>query len=94
MPGKGREAGFGGLQSLEQMRPRNPAKPLSSVLLFLAEFLEARIVAERIEHRIEPEQSGGEWGSCPKSFALLFRRERGDDFLEARVAAQRIPHRI
>ena len=27
---------------------------------FLAEFLEARIIPERIEHRIEPEQRGGE----------------------------------
>jgi hypothetical protein len=27
-------------------------------------------------------------------FALLFRRERGDDFLKARIAAQRIPLRI
>ena len=25
------------------------------------EFLEARIVPERIEHRIEPEQRGSEW---------------------------------
>src|SRR6266496_3579074 len=30
----------------------------SSRLLFLAEFLEARIIPERIEHRIEPEQRG------------------------------------
>ena len=30
--------------------------PGHSRLLFLAEFLEARIIPERIEHRIEPEQ--------------------------------------
>jgi hypothetical protein len=30
------------------------------VLLFLAEFLEARIIPQRIEHRIKPEQRGGQ----------------------------------
>ena len=32
----------------------------TSRLLFLAEFLEARIVPERIEHGIQPEQRGSE----------------------------------
>ena len=32
------------------------------LLLFLAEFLETRIAAERIEHRIEPEQPGSKRG--------------------------------
>ena len=38
-----------------------------SVLLFLAEFLEARIVSQRIEHQIEPEQRGvnGPAGKAP-----------------------------
>ena len=64
----------------------------AKLLWFLfAEFLKARIVPERIEHWIEPEQRGSERGSCPKKFALLFRRERGDDFLEARIAAERVP---
>jgi len=30
---------------------------------FLAEFLKARIIPQRIEHRIEPEQRGREWQS-------------------------------
>jgi hypothetical protein len=60
----------------------------------LAEFLEARIIPERIEHRIEPEHRGSEPGSCPKKFALLFRRERRDDFLEARIAAERVPEQM
>src|SRR5438477_2805448 len=34
--------------------------PRGSVRFFLAEFLEARIISERIEHRIEPEQRGSE----------------------------------
>jgi hypothetical protein len=29
-----------------------------------------------------------------KVFALLFRRERGDDLLKARIAAERVPHGI
>jgi hypothetical protein len=33
---------------------------VSSWLLFLAEFFEARIAAQWIEHRIEPEQRGSE----------------------------------
>src|SRR5437773_1170571 len=36
--------------------PWSVASPRGSVRFFLAEFLEARIVAERIEHRIEPEK--------------------------------------
>src|SRR6476660_770238 len=36
----------------------------SSPLLFLAEFLEARIIPERIERGIEPEQRGSQWGCC------------------------------
>src|SRR4029077_11104400 len=55
-----------------------------------AEFLEPQIITPRIEHGIEPEQRRGE--VVRKVFALLFRRERGDDFLKARIAAQRIPN--
>ena len=36
------------------------AAATDSRLLFLAEFLEARIIPKRIEHRIEPEQRGSE----------------------------------
>jgi hypothetical protein len=57
-------------------------------------FLEARIIPERIEHRIEPERRGSEPRSCPKKFALLFRRERRDDFFEARIAAERVPEQM
>jgi hypothetical protein len=56
-----------------------------------AEFLEARIIPERIKHRIEPEQCGSQRRKLSEKFALLFRRERGDDFLEARIAAERVP---
>src|SRR5205814_7485665 len=56
------------------------------------EFLEARIVPERIEHRIEPEQSRSEAAEVVrKVFALFFRREGGDDLLKARIAAKRVP---
>ena len=30
----------------------------------------------------------------PKVFALLFRRQRGDDFIEARIAAERVPEGV
>ena len=57
-----------------------------------SEFLEARILPERIEHRIEPEQSRSEAAEVVrKVFALFFRREGGDDLLEARIAAKRVP---
>jgi hypothetical protein len=62
-----------------------------SVLLFLAEFLEARIVPKRIEHWIEPEQRGSDWRNLSEKFSLLFRRERGDEFFKARIAAERVP---
>ena len=58
------------------------------MLLFLAEFLEARIIPKRIEHRIEPEQRGSERRKLSENVALLFRRERGDDFLEARITTE------
>jgi hypothetical protein len=61
-----------------------------SPLLFLAEFLEARIVSQRIEHWIERESAAE---VVRKAFALLFRREGGDDFFEARIAAERVPDR-
>ena len=38
-----------------------------SRLLFLAEFLEARIIPERIEHWIEPEERGSERHAKPES---------------------------
>ena len=41
-------------------RDESGAARMTSVLLFLAEFLEARIIPKRIEHRIEPEQRGSE----------------------------------
>jgi hypothetical protein len=47
-------------------------------VLFLAEFLKARIISERIEHWIEPEQRGSERGSCPKSFRSIVSREQCD----------------
>ena len=59
----------------------------------LGEFLEARIIPERIEHGIELEQRGSERRNLSEKFSLLFRREGGDDFLEARIAAQRVPER-
>jgi len=59
----------------------------------LGEFLEARIVPKRIEHRIEPEQRGSERRKLSEKFSLLFRRERGDDFLEAQITAERVPER-
>jgi hypothetical protein len=55
------------------------------------EFLEARIVPERIEHWIEPEQSRSERRNLSEKFLLSFRRERLNDFLEARIAVQWIP---
>jgi len=57
----------------------------------LGELLETRIVPERIEHRIEPEQRRSERRNLSEKFALLFRRERGNDFFEAWIAAERIP---
>jgi superfamily I DNA/RNA helicase len=63
----------------------------SSVLLFLAEFLEARIIPRRIEHRIELEQRGVNAEVVRKVFALLLRRERCDKLFEARIAAKSIP---
>ena len=50
------------------------------------------MVAERIEHRIEPEQRRSEAAEVVrKVFGLLFRRQRGDESFEARIAAQRVP---
>ena len=46
------------VRPLESTVDRNRA---GSRLLFLAEFLEARIIPKRIEHRIEPEQRWSEW---------------------------------
>jgi hypothetical protein len=43
------------VRPLESTVDRNRA---DSRFLFLTEFLEARIISERIEHRIEPEQRG------------------------------------
>jgi hypothetical protein len=51
------------------------------------EFLEARILAQRIKHGIEPEQRR----VSRESLALLFRRERGDDFLKPWIATKRVP---
>ena len=45
------------VRPLESIADRNRA---GSRLLFLAEFLETRIVPQRIEHRIEPEQRGSQ----------------------------------
>ena len=45
------------VRPLKSIANRNRA---GSRLLFLAEFLEARIIPERIEHRIEPEQRRSE----------------------------------
>jgi hypothetical protein len=36
------------------------------------EFLEARVVSERIEHRIEPEQRGSEWRKLSESSLYCF----------------------
>jgi hypothetical protein len=58
------------------------------------ELLEARIIPERIERRIEPEQRRSERRTLSEKFGLLFRRERGDDFLKARIAAERVPDRV
>jgi len=53
-----------------------------------ARVLEARIIPERIEHWIEPEQHGSEAAEIVrKVFALLFRRERGDIFCSGRRVA-------
>ena len=41
---------------MQPLLPFSSATRLGSRLLFLAEFLEARIIPERIEHWIEPEQ--------------------------------------
>src|SRR5262249_11363610 len=41
----------------------------------LGEFLETRIVAERIEHRIEPEQRGSEW-HLPTKRTFVWCREQ------------------
>jgi hypothetical protein len=54
------------------------------------ELLEARIIPERIEHGIEPEQCG----VSGEGSALLFWRLRGNNFLKARIAAERVPDRI
>ena len=51
----------------------------------LREFLEARIVPERIEHRIEPEKRGSKRRNLSEKFSLLFRRKRLNDFLKARI---------
>ena len=56
-----------------------------------AELLKARIIPQRIEHGIEPEQRGSERRNLSEKFSLLFRRQRGDDFLKARIAAERVP---
>jgi hypothetical protein len=53
-----------------------------------SEFLKARIIPQRIEHRIEPEQGRSGWRKLSEKFSLLFRRERGDDLIEARIATQ------
>jgi len=45
------------------------------------------VISQRIEYRIEPEQRGSQRRKLSEKFALLFRRERGDDFLKARIAA-------
>ena len=39
------------------------------------EFLEARIIPKRIEHRIEPEQRGSERGSAERQFTNVRDRE-------------------
>jgi hypothetical protein len=46
---------------------------LTSRLLFLAEFLKARIIPERIEHRIEPEKGRSE--RAPRERAGVRDRE-------------------
>jgi hypothetical protein len=45
-----------------------------SVLLFLAEFLEARIFPERIEHGIEPEQRGSERHTFSQRASIRYRK--------------------
>jgi len=57
------------------------------VLVSLRRTLKARIIPERIEHRIEPDQRRCERRKLSEKFALFFRREGGDDFLEARTTA-------
>ena len=43
----------------------------AKLLWFLfPEFLEARIVPQRIEHRIEPEQRGSEWRNLSEKFSV------------------------
>jgi hypothetical protein len=49
-----------GKARMQFLLPLSLATRLGSVLLFLAEFLEARIIPERIEHRIELEQRRSE----------------------------------
>jgi hypothetical protein len=69
---------------------------VSSRLLFLAELFEARIAAERIEHWIEPEQSGV--SGVVEGLAVEQRdgvsdangRSRGEAYL-AGVSAARLP---
>ena len=39
----------------------------------LGEFLEARIIPERIEHRIEPEQRGSERHVCSQRACIWYR---------------------
>jgi len=46
-----------------------------SRLLFLTEFLEPRIIPERIEHRIEPEQRGSERHDCCSYRAFVRDRQ-------------------
>ncbi len=55
--------------------------------------MEARIVPQRIEHGIEPEQRRSEWRNLSEKFSLLLRRKRLNDFFEARIAAERVPGR-
>ena len=58
------------VRPLESTVDRNRA---GSRLLFLAEFLEARIIPERIEHRIEPEQRGSERHVCNQCAVVRYR---------------------
>ena len=48
-------AGFAGQKLKRELRFTVDGQLATSRLLFLAEFLETRIIPERVEHRIEPE---------------------------------------
>jgi len=51
----------------------------------------ARIIPQRIEHWIKPEQRRSKRRNLSEKFSLLFRREGGDELFETRIATKSIP---